>query len=83
MLEKLGNASFFQCFVCRVNRKEGSLKRRVRSHVGGEKHISKSNVKRLTVSEHFFKFRCLKIARRGDEKHISKSKCKKLRASEH
>ena len=33
MLEKSRNAVFFQWFVCRVNRKVGSLKRRVRSHV--------------------------------------------------
>ena len=32
------------------------------------------NVKKLTVSEHFLKFRCRKI---GCEKHISKSKCTK------
>ena len=33
MLEKSQNAVFFQWFVCRVGRKVGSLKRRVRSHV--------------------------------------------------
>ena len=33
MLEKSRNAVFFQWFVCRVRRKVGSLKRRVRSHV--------------------------------------------------
>ena len=33
MLEKSRNAVFFQWFVCRVSRKEGLLKRRVRSHV--------------------------------------------------
>ena len=33
MLEKSRNAVFFQWFVCRVGRKVGSLKRRVRSHV--------------------------------------------------
>ena len=35
------------------------------------------NVKKLTVSDHFLKFRCWKIARRCGEKHISKSKCTK------
>ena len=35
------------------------------------------NVKKLTVSEHFLKFRCRKIARRCGEKHICKSKCTK------
>ena len=33
MLEKSRDAVFFQWFVCRVSRKVGSLKRRVRSHV--------------------------------------------------
>ena len=35
------------------------------------------NVKKLTVSEHFWKLRCWKIARRCSEKHIVKSKCAK------
>ena len=35
------------------------------------------NVKKLTVSEHFLKLRCGKIARRRGEKHFSKSKCTK------
>ena len=33
------------------------------------------NVKKLTVSDHFLKLRCWKIARRCGEKHSSKSKC--------
>ena len=33
------------------------------------------NVKKLTVSDHFLKLRCGKIARRCSEKRISKSKC--------
>ena len=182
MLEESRNAVFFQWFVCRVSRKVGSLKRRVRSHVvRGEiknctplwreahfevkmlknwrsqttfwswdveklhadvarstfssekctKHyilgalfeveMSKNctplwreahfqvkmyktpqlratfrsynveklhaavarstfptqNVKKLTVSDHFLKFRSWKIGRRCGEKHISKSKCTK------
>ena len=35
------------------------------------------NAKKLTVWEHFLKFRCRKIARRCGEKHMSKSKCTK------
>ena len=35
------------------------------------------HVKKLTVSEHFLKFWCRKIARRCGEKHIWKWKCKK------
>ena len=117
MLEKSRNAVFFKWFVCRVSRKVGSLKRRVRSHVvrgeiknctplWREAHFEvkrlkiwgsqsifwswdveklhaavarstfpSQNVKKLTCSKHFLKFRCRKIARRCGEKHISKSKC--------
>ena len=39
--------------------------------------FSSQNVKKLTVSEHFLKFTCRKIARCCGEKHISKSKCTK------
>ena len=39
--------------------------------------ISSKNAKKLTVSEHFWKFRCRKIARRCGAKHIFKSKCEK------
>ena len=39
--------------------------------------FSSQNVKKLTVSDHFLKFRCGKMARRCSEKHISKSKCAK------
>ena len=119
MLEKSRNAVFFQWFVCRVSRKVGSLKRRVRSHVvrGEIKNCTplwrearfqvkmlknwhsqttfwswdveklhavvarstfpNQNVKKLTVSEHFLKLRCWKIARRCGEKHISNSTCTK------
>ena len=40
------------------------------------------NVKKLTVSGHFLKLRCWKIARRCGEKHISKSKCWKFTPGE-
>ena len=117
MLEKSRNAVFFQWFVCRVSRKVGLLKRRVRrSELRGEiknctplrrkahfevkmyktrqlrstfccspvekmhaavaKHIFGSeNVQNMTVSEHFLKFWCRKIAGRCGEKHIWKWKC--------
>ena len=40
--------------------------------------FSSQNVKKkLTVSDHFLKLRCGKIARRCSEKHIFKSKCTK------
>ena len=37
--------------------------------------FSSQNRKKLTVSDHFLKLRCGKIARRCSEKHICKSKC--------
>ena len=119
MLEKSRNAVFFQWFVCRVSRKVGSLKRRVRSHVvrgeiknctplWREAHFEvkmyktlhvrttfwsstveklhaavarstfwSQNVQNTSASDHFLKLRCGKIARRCGEKHISKSKCTK------
>ena len=39
--------------------------------------FSSQNRKKLTVSDHFLKLRCGKIARRCGEKHIFKSKCTK------
>ena len=46
-------------------------------------HSEVKMLKKLTVSEHFLKFRCRKIARRCGETHIVKSKCKKTSVSEH
>ena len=88
MLEKSRNAVFFQWFVCRVSPKVGLLKRRVRRSGGQRRNhklhaaVAKStfwseNAKKLTVSEHFLKFRCQKIAHRCGEKLIMKSKCSK------
>ena len=116
MLEKSRNAAFFQWFVCRLSRKVGSLKRRVRSHVvrgeiknctplWREAHFEvkmlknwhsqttfwswdvqklhaavarstfwSENAKKLTLSDHFLKLRCSKIARRCGEKHVLKWK---------
>ena len=39
--------------------------------------FASENLKKLTVSEHFLKFRCPKIARRCGETHICKWKCTK------
>ena len=88
MLEKSRNAVFFQWFVCRVSRKVGLLKRRVRSHaVRGEiknctplwrkAHFEVENVQNTSASDHFLKFRCRKIAHHCGQKHILKSKCTK------
>ena len=40
-------------------------------------HLEVKMQKKLTVSEHFLKFRCPKIARRCGAKHIYKPKCSK------
>ena len=56
MLEKSRNAVFFQWFVCRVSRKVGSLKRRVRSHVSEEKW----KIARRCGEKHIFKWKCAK-----------------------
>ena len=39
--------------------------------------FSSQNVQNTSAAEHFWKFRCGKIARRCGEKHIFKSKCTK------
>ena len=85
-------AVFFQRFVAPEGRKVGSPKRRVRSQLAtgeikncicGAKHVSKSkctkhtNVQNTPRSDHFWKLRCRKSARRCGGKHISKSKCTK------
>ena len=89
---KSRNTVFFQWFVAPEGRKVGSLKRRVRSHLARwemksctplwrEAHLqakSKCTFGKCTpVSDHFWKLRCRKSARRCGAKHISKSKCTK------
>ena len=120
MREKVGKSQktvFFQWFEAPEGRKEGSLKRRVRSQLArwemknctplwreahlqvkmyktpqlrttfGSCNVEKvqavvarstfrsQNVQSTPVSDHFWKLRCRKNARRCGEKHISKSKC--------
>ena len=122
MREKVGksrNTVFFQWFVAPEGRKVGSLKRRVRRHLGrwelksctplwceadfevkryktpqcrttfGSCDVEKvhavvarstfpsQNVQNTRGSDHFWKLRCRKSARRCAAKHISKSKCTK------
>ena len=43
----------------------------------GAKHISKSKWQKTPCSDHFWKLRCRKSARRSGAKHISNSKCAK------
>ena len=87
MREKVGksrNTVFFQWFVAPEGRKVGSLKRRVRSQLATgamqnctplwrEAHFQVKMYK----TDHFWKLRCRKSARRCGAKHISKSKCTK------
>ena len=82
---------FFQRFVAPEGRKVGSLKRRVRSHLARgemknctplwrEAHFEVKMHKthqNTPLSDHFWKLRCWKSARRCGTKHISKSKCTK------
>ena len=90
MREKVGksrNTVFFQWFVAPEGRKVGSLKRRVRSLLGRWEmknctplwREAPLQVKKLKTSrsDHFWKLRCRKSARRCGSKHISKSKCTK------
>ena len=91
MREKVGKSRFtvfFQLFVAPGGRKVGSLKRRVRSHLArGENEklhavvarntFGSQNVQNTPFSDHFWKLRCRKSARRCGAKHISKSKCTK------
>ena len=90
--EKVGksrNTVFFRGFVAPEGWKVGSQKRRVRRHLGRwemksgtplwrEAHLEVKCVKNWGVrSDHFWKLRCWKSARRCGAKHISKSKCTK------
>ena len=91
MREKVGksrNTVFFQWFVAPEARKVGSLKRRVRSQLArwemkklhavvARSTFPSQNVQNTPGSDHFWKLRCRKSARRCCAKHISKSKCPK------
>ena len=90
MREKVGksrNTVFFQWFVAPEGRKVGLLKRWVRSQLARwemknctplwrEAHFQ-VKMHKAPVSDHFWKLRCRKSARRCGAKHISKSKCTK------
>ena len=87
MREKVGKSRN----IVSEDRKVGSLKRRVRSHVAAcgqmrdenlhgvvaRSTFGSQNVKHTRGSDHFWKLRCRKSARRCGAKHISKSKCTK------
>ena len=85
---KSRNTLFFHWFEAPGGRKVGSLKRRVRSQLARwemknctrlwrEAHFQVKMYKSTPASDHFWKFRCRKSARRCGAKHISKSKCTK------
>ena len=74
---------FVQWFVAAEGRKVGSLKRRVRSHLGSwdvgkvsavvaRSTFASEKAKNTWCSEHFWKLRCRKNARCGGAKHVSK-----------
>ena len=87
MREKVGksrNTVFFQWFEVPEGRKVGSLKRRVRSQLArwemkklhavvARSTFPSQNVQNTPLSDHFWKLRCRKSARRCGAKHISKS----------
>ena len=88
MREKVGksrNTVFFQWFGAPEGRKVGSLKRRVRSQLARwemknctplwrEAQFRSQNVQNTSASDHFWKLRCRKSARRCGAKYILKSK---------
>ena len=82
---KVAKHCVFQWFVAPEGRKVGSLKRRVRSQMRDEKlhavvarsTFRSQNAQNTPCSDHFWKLRCRKSARRCGAKHISRSKCTK------
>ena len=86
MLEKLWNAVFFQWFLCPGQSKSRPVKaagaescgqrRNQKLHAAvARRTFGSENVKKLTVSEHFLKLQCRKIARGCGEKHVWKWTC--------
>ena len=88
---KSRNTVFFPWFVAPEGRKVGSLKRRVRSQlaiagqmrdeqvhaVAARSTCPRKNAQNTPWSDHFWKLRCRKSARRCGAKHMSKKKCTK------
>ena len=94
MLEASRNAVFFQWFVCRVSRKVGSLKRRVRSHVvrgeiknctplWREAHFEVKMLKNWGVRSTFWSWDVEKLHAAVARSTFSSENAKKLRGSEH
>ena len=85
-VEKSWNTMFFQWFVAPEGRKVGSLKGAEPSNQMRDENIARRAawstfgnqiVESISRSDHFWKLRCRKSARRCSAKHISKSKCQK------
>ena len=79
---KVAKHCVFQWFGAPEGRKVGSLKQRVRSQLARWEVVAWStfpsqNVQNTPCSDHFWKLRCRKSARRCGAKHILKSKCTK------
>ena len=84
---KVAKHCVFQWFVAPEGRKVGSLKRRLRSQLARwemknctplwRSTFAIEKAKHTSRSDHFWKLRCRKCARRCGAKHISKSKCTK------
>ena len=90
-VEKSQITLFFQCFGAPEGRKVGSLKRRVRTTFGSwdvekvhaivaRSTCRSQNAQNAPCSDHFWKLRCRKSARRCGAKQ---EKCKKLTVSDH
>ena len=88
MREKVGksqNTVFFQWFVAPEGRKVGSAGAEPAGQMRDEKlhavvarsTFPSQNVQNTPWSDHFWKLRCRKSARRCGAKHILKSKCTK------
>jgi len=79
-VEKSRNAVFFQGFVSAEGQKVGSLKRpgEMRDEklqaIVARSSFGSNNAKTTSCSEHFWKLRCSKSARRCGAKHVPKSK---------
>ena len=86
MLEKSRNAVFFSMIrvsgqsksrpVKAAGAEVGSQQRNQKLHAAvAKRKFGSENAQKLSVSDHFLKFRCRKNARRCGEKHICKWKC--------
>ena len=88
-VEKLRNTLFFQWFICGSGGSNSRLAKAAGTEPSDQMRDEKvhtvvarstfpsQNVQNTPLSDHFWKVRCRKSARRCAAKHISKSKCAK------